>query len=225
MSTELKRSLALYVENDADHKWLQTTSILQAKRSGRSMLHYQAELPLDGSNKGYFVRIKDGNGKVVNGTYAEKTATSNPVSGTIQSDDLDLKGQNYTFEFGPHFTASRVNSVAATVNLIQGKPRKFESSVVTVEDNQPKSVSFDYAVPPSIFDDNTNVKVYLVEGSSIKEEKYAIESKTFNVSRSSYIGNGEINFNNALKHGGTYTLCMGIYSTVRQIASNTFIWE
>ncbi|WP_420551363.1 hypothetical protein [Tenacibaculum aiptasiae] len=225
MDLQLKELTTLYKEFNADSKWLQTTSITQVKTSGRSMLHFEAVLPLDGSNKGYFVRIKDEDGKVVKNTYKEHTATSNPVKGSIESNDLDFRTQIYTLEFGPHFANTNVNSVGATATIIQGRARKFESSAVFYDMNLPKSVSFEYNVPPSIFDNNTSVKIYLVKGKDIKEEKYAIEGKKFNVSKSSYTGNGELQFNDALEHGEVYTLCMGIYSTVRQIAGNTFIWE
>lgn len=225
MSLQLKESLKLYTESNADHKWIQTTSITKASTSGRSMLHFVAELPLDGSNKGYFVRIKDSNGDVVPNTYHEGAATSNPVKGTITSDYLDFRSQIYTVEFGPHFLDSKVNAVGATVKMIQGRPRKFESSAVYHDGNQQKTVDFSYNVPPSIFDSNTKVKIYLVEGDTIQQESKAIERKTFNVSQSSYIGDGKINFDKPLKTNGTYTLCMGIYSTVRQIAGYTFKWE
>ncbi|WP_299163123.1 hypothetical protein [uncultured Tenacibaculum sp.] len=225
MDLQLKELSTLYKEFNADHKWIQTTSITQVKTSGRSMLHFQAELPLDGSNKGYFVRIKDEHGNIVKDTYHQRAATSNPVTGTIESNDLDFRSQIYTLEFGPHFTATNVNSVGATATIIQGRPRKFESSAVYYNMNLPKAVLFEYNVPPSIFDNNTDVKIYLVEGKDIKEERYAIENKVFKLSKSSYIGDGEISFQNALDHGKTYTLCMGIFSGVRQVAGNTFIWE
>jgi hypothetical protein len=225
MSLKLKELSKLYTEYNADDKWIQTTSIKQVKTVSRSKLAYEAELPLDGSNKGYFVRIKDGNGKTVENTYHQGTATSNPVKGIIESDELNFRSQIYTLEFGPHFSNTDVNSVGATVKMIQGRPRKFESSGVFYSMNLPSSVLFSYNVPPSIFDSNTRITIYLVEGKDIKSESFAVEKKIFSVSKSSYIGDGEINFNKALKNGKAYTLCMGIYSTVRQIAGNTFIWE
>ncbi|MBC8756475.1 hypothetical protein H2O64_17510 [Kordia sp. YSTF-M3] len=225
MGLSLKESLELHMEMGANSNWVQTTSIQEAVTLGRSILNYKGVLPLNGTNKGYFVRIIDGEGKTVEGTYKSYNVKSSPVEGQIKSNYLDFYSNNYTLEFGPHYLDSNVLSVAATATIIQGQAKRFQSSRIFKISNRTNSVSYDFSVPPSIFDNKTNVKIYLVAGTEIKGESAAVQGKVVSVSRESYTGFGDLTFDKPLNHNEKYTLCMGIYSSVRQIASNTFIWE
>ncbi|GEM_PF-3844030 len=221
----LQGLLDLHVQNSAGVSWIQMTSIKKASTIGRSLLEYEAELPTGNAvtNKGYFVRIKTMDGHVVDGTYSTGDGAG-AIKGSIKSPQLDFRKENYFFEFGPHYQIENTNAVAASVLLVQGRPRNFQASSIFYTGNHGKTMTFDYEFPRTV-SKVSDVRVYLVEGKEILPESKAISDILKITKTDGHTGSKNLDLKSELEEGKSYTVCMGIFSNLRQIASNTFIAE
>jgi hypothetical protein len=221
---ELQTNYAVEENSFALSAWRERTMITDVVPLGSSSLEFSASIPATGSNRGYFVRIIDENDKEVPGTYQQHVSSSPNVEGRISSQDLSLFTEDYRLEFGPHYTATNVNAVGATVSLDQGQPSNFQGSSLTGLSDGRDFVVFRYATVKEIFDTQTDVQIYLVEGQGLQPQSAAVEGKVFTLKKGDpYTGVDNLKFGRNLAEGKTYTLCMGIFSGVRQIAGYSFI--
>lgn len=215
------------VQNSFENSlWSEETAIRKVMPIGTSKLKFEAELPATGSNRGYFVRMIDlATNKEVAGTYKEFTTTKSHIEDFISSNHLNFESNDYRLEFGPHYQATNVNAVGATVDIVQGQPSNFQSSSITGLADTREYVSYRYRLCKEIFDTNTTVEIYLVKGQGLKGRSSAIGNKINTLKKGDpYRGTGTLEYSlGVLEEGVTYTVCVGIFSSVRQIAGYSFI--
>ncbi len=149
---------------------------------------------------------------LVEGTEAELTFE-------IQDSTLDFTENYYTIGYGPNNVDQNVNSIAATVKLIQGEIEDFKASICYKLNARNNRVSGRYSVPFEYVNANS-LRAYLVEGNELKDSKHAIQNV---IDKPGYKGTIDLEFpDGTLVIGKEYTLCLNVYSWTREIAGQTF---
>ncbi|MEM7036147.1 MAG: hypothetical protein AAF570_04135 [Bacteroidota bacterium] len=187
----------------------------------KNTVTYQGTTPApdESTNRGavgYLIQ----NGKIID---TRRATTDGMV--TFSKSIYDFESEEYQLGYGPFHSAFGTNVVAVAATI--------DTSDFTTFDPQPSICARQgraqstflrarYELPKGLFDFGADVTIYIVEGKILKGQGSAI-TKVFKIDKDSYKGSIKIEYpNGTLEAGKDYTVCMGIFSSVRQIAGFGF---
>ena len=178
-----------------------------------------------GVDRGGKVYVFDENGKqVIPPTNA--SGANSPVTVTVKNSKLDFTSNSYLIGYGPDNVDQGINATATTVRIDAGEIFDFNGSrcyKLTATNNR---VTARYTVPNE-FTNIDSMRIYLVEGSELKDSKHAVGNVVEKFEKGSP-SSGTINLNykdGTLEVGKTYTVCLNVYSWTRQIAGQIFTFN
>lgn len=149
------------------------------------------------------------------------------VDGVVKFENskYDFESEQFTLGFGPFFIDQGINvaAVAATIETSDYTTYDPQPSICTRQGRaQSTFLRARYELPKDLFEYGANVTIYIVKGKTLKGQRSAI-TKVHRIDKSDYKGSVKIEYpKGTLEAGEDYTVCMGIYSTVRQIAGFRF---
>ncbi len=187
-------------------------------------VEFTIDRPDSGTATGGVAYIKDNTGNLI--TSVKIPGKSTPAKGTIQNDKLDFEDNSYLLEYGPDQIDQHVKAVAATVDIVQAVPERYQPSTCTGLNNSTTHILSRYRIPQQILEEGNKVLMYAVEGDQLLDDSHAINNVIHTLSKSDpYTGTVLLRYaDGTFKRGNTYTVCLNVYSWKRQIAGYKFIF-
>jgi hypothetical protein len=185
---------------------------------------FTIDRPDSGTATGGVAYIKDDNGNLI--TSVKIPGKNTPAKGEIQDDRLDFEDNSYLLEYGPDQVDQHVKAVAATVDIVQAIPGRYQPSTCTGLNNSSSHILSRYHIPQQILEEGNKVEMYAVEGDQLLDDHHAINGVIHTLSADDpYQGTVLLQYKEGtFKRGQTYTVCLNVYSWVRQIAGYKFIF-
>ena len=185
---------------------------------------FKVDRPDSGTATGGVAYIKDDHGNLIKSVKIPGKNT--PADGEIQDSKLDFEHKSYLLEYGPDQRDQKVKAVAATVDIVQAIPQRYQSSTCTGLNNSSSHILSRYHIPQQILEEGNKVMIYAVEGDELKGDNYAIDNVIHTLAKSDpYQGTILLRYKDGtFERGKTYTVCLNVYSWARQIAGYKFIF-
>ena len=180
-----------------------------------------------GVSHGGVIRAYTLDGKIV---VEQKVPQTSPPRRTaehsLKDPKLDFNRNSYIIGYGPDNVDQNVNSMATSVKVSPDIVFDFQGSLCIYRDALNNRVTAQYSVPRS-FDNIGSMRVYVVEGSELKDSTHAIQNQiAFLKSDSPPSDIVRLNYEDGtFEVGKTYTICLNVYSWTREIAGQAFIFS